>query len=169
MTDPSGALQLLSAMITPAVLISASGTLILSTSNRLGRIVDRVRELSGMIERLAAGQIKDFPEEHRREIERQLGSHVLRGKLIQESLTSFYVALGTFVATTIAIGLVAVVPASVWLPSALGILGTLILFYGCLLLIRETRIALRAVNDEMEFALRLRSLYQERDQGRGGA
>jgi len=34
------------AMITPAVLISASGTLVLSTGNRLGRIVDRVRVLT---------------------------------------------------------------------------------------------------------------------------
>ena len=39
-------LSLLSAMITPAVLISACGTLIMSTSLRLARIVDRVRELS---------------------------------------------------------------------------------------------------------------------------
>ena len=33
-------------MITPAVLISASGTLVLSTSNRLTRVVDRVRSLA---------------------------------------------------------------------------------------------------------------------------
>src|SRR5262252_5485580 len=38
-------MTLLSAMITPAVLISACGTLILSTSTRLARIMDRVREL----------------------------------------------------------------------------------------------------------------------------
>jgi hypothetical protein len=30
-------------MITPALLISASGTLSLSTANRLGRVVDRIR------------------------------------------------------------------------------------------------------------------------------
>jgi hypothetical protein len=38
-------LSVLSEMITPAVLISACGTLIFSTSTRLARIVDRVREL----------------------------------------------------------------------------------------------------------------------------
>ena len=166
LSDPSRALQLLSAMITPAVLISAAGTLILSTSNRLGRIVDRVRELLRLIEQLAAGQ-GDFAGEHRREIERQLDSHVLRGRLIQAALTSFYAALGMFVATTIAIGLVALVPESAGLPSVLGIVGTLILFHGCVLLIRETRIALKAVNDEMEFALRLHSLYKAREVERG--
>lgn len=40
------ALAVLSAMITPAVLISACGTLIFSTAARLARIVDRVRGLS---------------------------------------------------------------------------------------------------------------------------
>ena len=44
--DPlSQALAVLTAMITPAVLISACGALILSTSTRLGRVVDRVRAL----------------------------------------------------------------------------------------------------------------------------
>jgi len=42
----SSSLAVLTAMITPAVLISASGTMILSTSTRLGRVVDRVRSLS---------------------------------------------------------------------------------------------------------------------------
>lgn len=39
-------------MITPAVLISASGTLVLSTSNRLTRVVDRVRTLAREAEAL---------------------------------------------------------------------------------------------------------------------
>jgi hypothetical protein len=37
----SSSLAVLTAMITPAVLISASGTMILSTSTRLGRVVDK--------------------------------------------------------------------------------------------------------------------------------
>ena len=32
-------------MVTPALLISATGSLVLSTSTRLGRVVDRVRQL----------------------------------------------------------------------------------------------------------------------------
>ena len=36
------------------------------------------------------------------------------------------------------------------------------LFYGCVLFIGETRLALRSVDLEMAFALRLRGLYQER-------
>jgi hypothetical protein len=49
-----------------------------------------------------------------------------------------------------------------WLPAVLGIVGTLILFYGCLLLIRETRLAIQAVTLELEFAQTLRILYEKR-------
>jgi hypothetical protein len=44
--------EVLGAMITPAVLISASGVLVLSTSDRVGRTVDRVRVLATEAERL---------------------------------------------------------------------------------------------------------------------
>ena len=44
MAEPST--SVLTAMITPAVLISGAGTLIMSTSTRLGRSTDRVRTLT---------------------------------------------------------------------------------------------------------------------------
>ena len=52
----------LAAMITPAVLITACGTLTVSTSNRLGRVVDRVRKVIAEAEgfdpaRLPAGRL----------------------------------------------------------------------------------------------------------------
>ncbi len=59
-------------MITPAVLISACGTLVFSTSNRLARIIDRVRDLSRTIEDLSKDEVIDFPEERLAEVERQL-------------------------------------------------------------------------------------------------
>jgi hypothetical protein len=161
---PQIGLSLLSAMITPAVLISACGTLIFSTSTRLARIVDRVRQLSVQIERLFADEQVRFREERRREVEMQLGFYARRARLVQGSLTSFYVALGVFVATTIAIALPPFAPRVAWLPSVLGIAGTLVLFAGCVLLINETRLALQALKSEMAFTLRLSSLHQsERD------
>jgi hypothetical protein len=156
------ALSVLSAMITPAVLVSACGTLIFSTSTRLARIVDRVRELSLMIERMAADETIDFIDARRDEVDRQIATHARRGRIIQRSLTSFYIALGLFVAMTVCLGLVAIVQRGAWLPVILGIAGTVYLFYGSVLLIAETRLALRSVNSEMEFTLHLRQLYQER-------
>jgi hypothetical protein len=155
-------LSLLSAMITPAVLISACGTLIFSTATRLARIVDRVRTLAVHLESIFAGQVPDFAEERRREIEVQIGFYAQRSLLVQGALTSFYLALGFFVAAVIGIGLTAFLPHLAWLPTLLGILGTVVLFHGCVSLIRETRLAVRSVNSEMEFTLRLGRLYQER-------
>jgi hypothetical protein len=50
--DSAAAIAVLVAMITPAVLISACGSMILSTSTRLGRVVDRVRVLSDRLENM---------------------------------------------------------------------------------------------------------------------
>jgi hypothetical protein len=47
------------------------------------------------------------------------------------------------------------VPGIAWLPSAMGVVGSLVLFYGSVMLIRETRLALKSVLTEMEFATRL--------------
>ena len=44
-------IEFLTAMVTPALLISATGSLVLSTSTRLGRVVDRVRELEKRLQR----------------------------------------------------------------------------------------------------------------------
>lgn len=149
-------------MITPAVLISACGTLIMSTSLRLARIVDRVRDLSKQIEQHFLGEITDFAEERRAEVERQLSVHARRGKIIQNALTGFYISLGLLVAATVSIGLTALSQTAAWLPAALGIAGTISLFYGSILLIAETRLALRSVNSEMQFTLHLRDLYRQR-------
>jgi hypothetical protein len=156
------ALALLSAMITPAVLISACGTLIFSTATRLARVVDRVRALGRQLEQLYASDQGDFAAERRVEVEHQLSLQASRGRLIQRSLTALYIALGFFVGTTVSIGLAALLSHAPWIPAALGITGTVVLFYGCVLFIGETRLALRSVDLEMAFALRLRGLYQER-------
>ena len=168
MPQSSLSLDLLTAMITPAVLISACGTLIFSTSTRLARVVDRVRQLTISMDTLYAGAEGDFLEERRAEVERQLSIHARRGRLIQWSLTSYYVSLGLFVASAVAIGFVAFLHVAVWLPATLGLLGTLALFYASVLLINETRLAVRSVNAEMAFALRLRELHGERHRAREG-
>jgi hypothetical protein len=147
--------NLLAAMVTPAVLISAAGTLVFSTSTRLARLVDRARTLAQELEVLAANPEAPFAAERRSEIEHHLTVRARRSYLVQSAVTRFYIALGFFVATTLAIGLVALFPAIDWVPPVLGILGSLGLFSGCLQLIRETRLALRAVDREMSFALEM--------------
>jgi uncharacterized protein DUF2721 len=128
----------------------------------LARVVDRVRELSRVIEQYSRDEVADFPEERHIEVDRQIAIHARRVRLIQRSLTSLYVSLSMLVAATVAVGFVAVFSRAAWLPNKLGIVGTVFLFYGCVTLIAETRLALRSVKSEMEFTLMLRAKYQER-------
>jgi hypothetical protein len=52
-----------------------------------------------------------------------------------------------------------------WVPSALGIGAMLMLFYGCVMLLRETRLALRAVDSEMAFVLELSDRHRREANG----
>jgi hypothetical protein len=150
----SSALAVLTAMITPAVLISASGTMILSTSTRLGRVVDRVRSLSDRLEELAHQTPEiEFYNERRIVIFEQLDKLTSRARLLQRCMVTFYMGLGIFVATSVSIGVVAVSGVSryYWIPVVLGLIGACFLFYGSILLIFEARLALTTIHMEMDF------------------
>src|SRR5918994_1485592 len=99
----SSALAVLTAMITPAVLISACGALILSTSTRLGRVVDRVRllinDFEGMMMKTQDEDGLELFEERRAVIFNQLDKLTTRTRLLQKSMRVFYLSLGVFVAT----------------------------------------------------------------------
>ncbi|MDQ3806145.1 MAG: DUF2721 domain-containing protein [Acidobacteriota bacterium] len=154
----TSALAVLTAMITPAVLISACGALILSTSTRLGRVVDRVRLLIDRFEEMSqSGDEAQLFEERRVVIFDQLDKLTGRARLLQRGMTVFYLALAAFVLTSVAIGLVTAVggAAYAWLAVALGLLGSSGLFYGSLLLIFEARLALSTINAEMDFIWKL--------------
>jgi hypothetical protein len=157
----SSALAVLTAMITPAVLISACGALILSTSTRLGRVVDRVRALSDRFEELAAeGCELALIEERRAVIFTLLDKLTSRARILQRSMSVFYIALSLFVATSVAIGLVAYAGARFSaVPVALGLAGASFLFYGSITLIVEARLAVAALRVEMDFTWRLGKHY----------
>ena len=154
----SSAVAVLTAMITPAVLISACGSMILSTSHRLGRVVDRVRALSDKLEDLTAKQPIDPVEAKERQavIFSQMDKLTSRARILQRSMVTFYLALGMFVATSVSIGVVAVVSNSRYniVPIILGLVGACFLFYGSMLLIFEARLALSTIHLEMDFIWR---------------
>ena len=161
----SSALTVLTAMITPAVLISACGTMILSTSTRLGRVVDRVRSLSDKLEELAKveGDV-ELLDERRTVIFSQLDKLTSRARILQRSMTIFYTALGIFVATSVAIGVVAVTGLRYsWIPVAVALVGAAFLFYGSILLIFEARLALTTIHIEMDFIWRFTKHFAPRE------
>ncbi|HEY8186475.1 MAG TPA: DUF2721 domain-containing protein [Pyrinomonadaceae bacterium] len=148
----SSAVAVLTAMITPAVLISACGSMILSTSSRLGRVVDRVRTLLDKLEELAQTRLED--KERQGMIFDQLDKLTSRARILQRAMVTFYLATGMFVATSVAIGIVGVIPTSPrynLVPVIVGLGGAFFLFYGSMLLIFEARLALSTIHAEMDF------------------
>lgn len=151
------AISVLSAMITPAVLISACGSLILATSDRLSKAVMRAREISSALMPRAVDQRSDSREEERRMLFTQLDFVTTRSRLLQRALSRLYAALAFFVGTSVTIGLVAITTrpefklAITMIPIALGLCGAGLLLYAAFLLIKESRFALAAVNEEMDF------------------
>lgn len=156
MNNFSPTVTVLSAMITPVVLILASGQLILTTSQRLSRVVERTRKLLDWIKEL----VKTNAAESSLESEvavlfEQLHKNTRRAKLLTRSMSILYITLSIFVATSISLGLVDISKANyTWIPVTLGIIGAGLLFYASVLLIKESRIALSAVNAEMDSAIR---------------
>jgi len=150
---PQNALAVLTAMITPAVLISACGALIFSTSSRLGRVIDRVRILSDRFQEVIAHPEKDeMAEERRLLIFTQLDRQTSRARLIQRAMVAFYSALGVFVATSVAIAVISALARNfTWIAVVLGLIGGLFMLYGSMLLIIESRMALSAIMTEMDF------------------
>ena len=155
--DTDAAIAVLTAMITPAVLISACGSMILSTSSRLGRVVDRVRALSDRLDDMAAREERGPALiERQASIFQQLDKLTSRARILQRCMVTFYLSLGMFVATSVAIGIVPFTGNQRYnmIPVVLGLAGACFLFYGSVLLILEARLALSTIHGEMDFIWR---------------
>ncbi len=159
MNDLSATLAILSAMIAPAVLISACGSLIIATSQRLNRAIDRVRTISHEFKEFAAKNDDSLEEELALMFE-LVNRAAVRSLLLQRALSCLYLTLSIFVATSVSLGILALLTRRqtlhqyTWIPIILAMSGTALLLYSSLLLIFESRIALRGVNHEMNFVIR---------------
>lgn len=150
----SSTIEFLTAMVTPALLISATGSLVLSTSTRLGRVVDRVRELERRLSELMVLEDKSKVPLYDRRLETVvllLDKVTSRSRILQRAMGSFYYGLCVFILTSVSIAVVGLFNIYRWLPIPLGIVGIIYLFYGSLLMLRETRMATATINAEMDF------------------
>lgn len=153
-TALSSTIEFLTAMITPALLITATGSLVLSTSTRLGRVVDRVRELEKRLSELIVVEDKSTVPLYEKRVDTVVGlldKVTSRARILQRAMGMFYYGLVCFVTTSVTIAVVGIFPLYRWLPIPIGILGILYLFYGSILMLQETRKATATVNAEMDF------------------
>ncbi|MCY7347216.1 MAG: DUF2721 domain-containing protein [Pyrinomonadaceae bacterium] len=167
--DPSAlnsTIEFLTAMVTPTLLISATGSLVLSTSTRLGRVVDRARELEVRLSELIT--VKDKSTISLYDLRLETVVHLLdkvtsRSRILQRAMGAFYYGLCLFILTSVTIAVAGLFNVYRWLPIPVGIIGIMYLFYGSVLMLRETRMATATINAEMDFTWTLAKTVAPRE------
>jgi hypothetical protein len=147
-------LHVLSAMITPAVLILASSSLLITTSSRSIRCVDRVRERAEELQALGKGT-DEGTEKRRQHLYKQLEINTKRARLLQRAMSRLYLDISFFIATSVAIGIVSLFDLDFgWVPLLLGFIGAGLLFSASVYLIFESRLAMATTDEEMDYVRR---------------
>jgi len=154
--------RILTSMITPAVLISACGTLIFSTSARLGRIFDRVNGLKAEVEGVLAGKLS-YPDERMEFLKIQVEKQRVRARLMQNALAALYTATALFVAASLAIAINTAYGSddTSWIATAIALSGGLFLFASSAILLYESRHNLTFINRHIEFIDFLSGKYKK--------
>ena len=144
--------HILTSMITPAVLISACGTLIFSTSARLGRIFDRVNIIKGEVEAIVDRKIS-HPVERMIHLKGQISLQRRRATLIQKAMAALYTATALFIASSLAIAVNVAYgdSGSAWIPTLIALSGGVFLFAASAILLYESRFNLLFVIRTIDF------------------
>ncbi|GAA4865912.1 DUF2721 domain-containing protein [Luteimonas vadosa] len=139
---------ILTAMLAPAFFLTATASLLMSANSRLARVIDRARVLlKALAETEDPGEIALI--EGRVALQRRRSMIILRGGQLLYVAISFFVATSLMVAADALLGY-----RFAGLPIVLAVLGVLAMFAASILLARESSLAVRAVNDEMDEAHR---------------
>ncbi|MFC6617279.1 DUF2721 domain-containing protein [Deinococcus radiophilus] len=162
MNDPG--LSVLTAMITPAVLLSGAGAILMSTTTRVGRVTDRIKYYTDRFRELIEGQHLDegLAAAEKEMIIDQLELHSQRSRMLLRAMTGLYVAISLFVLSSVLIGGRELIQGYTGVvPTLTAILGSVSLAYATLMLSAEVRLSARATRREMRFALRLGERYAQ--------
>src|SRR3982751_4988068 len=128
--------QILTSLLAPALLMAATGSLLVSANNRLARVVDRLRSL-------IASWNNSSPE-RRQSLDRQIARHRRRSRYVLHACVMLYFAVGLFVGTSLALAVDALSGSRLpLLPTALAVLGVLCLLVACVYMGLEVSLAVR--------------------------
>lgn len=139
--------QILTSMLAPALLMAATGSLLVSANNRLARVVDRLRAV------IAIWQAD--PSEGRAELDAQIARHRRRAHLVLRACLLLYLALAAFVATSLALAADTLFH-SIKLgdvPTALAVLGVFCLLLASAFLAREVSLSIRSFDEEIDLEI----------------
>jgi hypothetical protein len=140
--------SILTIVVAPAVLTNASSVLALGTNNRLARVADRTHAVTAQLEKLEPG-VKSY-----KVLDAQLPALQTRAQLLLRALRCFYLGLGLFASSALIsiAGSIAVYyggrsafQTAVGIGVVCGASAVVALVCGCVLMIRETQLAVRGL------------------------
>jgi threonine/homoserine/homoserine lactone efflux protein len=117
-------------------------------------VIDRVRDLEQRLSELIVIEEKTAVPLYEKRVDtvvNLLDKVTSRARLLQRAMGAFYYGLGFFVLTSVTIAIAAFFNTYRWVPIPVGVIGIVFLFYGSLLMLRETWMATATVNAEMDF------------------
>jgi Protein of unknown function (DUF2721) len=140
--------SILTVVVAPAVLTNASSVLALGTNNRLARVADRTHAVTAQLSELEPGA-RDY------EVSKaELPALQTRAQLLLRALRCFYLGLGLFassalisIAGSIVVyyGVRTTFEIAVGIGVLFGAAAVISLVCGCVLMIRETQLAVRGL------------------------
>lgn len=137
---------ILTSMLAPALLMAATGSLLISANNRLARVVDRLRSI--------IGQLEGGDDMTRAELEDQILRHRRRARLVLRACLMLYLALGAFVGTSLALAVDAVLGFRLpYLPTGMAVVGVLGLLVASVYLGREVILSVGGFDQELDIEL----------------
>ncbi|MFZ5637006.1 MAG: DUF2721 domain-containing protein [Pseudomonadota bacterium] len=132
----------LGAMLAPALLMAATGSLLVSANARLARVVDRLRSL------IIAWE-KDAPD--REERDTQIARHRRRAALVLRACRTLYAALGCFVGTSLGLAADALLGFRLEaIPTLLAVLGMLFLLLASVFMGLEVSLSVKSFDEELD-------------------
>ena len=143
--------SILTVVVAPAVLTNASSVLALGTNNRLARVADRTHAVTAQLAKLEPGA-RGYKISNA-----QLPALQTRAQLLLRALRCFYLGLGLFAGSALIsiAGSIAVYygeRSPFQIAAAIGVVcgasAVIALVCGCVLMIRETQLAVRGLAQE---------------------
>jgi hypothetical protein len=141
-----GHYQILTSLLAPALLMAATGSLLVSANARLARVVDRLRALVALWNH--AGSLR------RAGLDQQIARHRRRSRYVLRACVMLYAAVGSFVGTSLALAVDAFSGQKLpFLPTGLAVVGVLCLLVASIYMGLEVSLAVGSFDEELDLEM----------------
>lgn len=144
--DAIGHYQILTSLLAPALLMAATGSLLVSANARLARVVDRLRSLVALWNHAGSAR--------RAGLDQQIARHRRRSRYVLRACVMLYAAVGSFVGTSLALAVDAFSGQRLpFLPTGLAVVGVLCLLVACIYMGLEVSLAVSSFDEELDLEM----------------